>query len=181
MKKNLADVLESLFEDKKTGILSITVSSEKNLYKFYFKNGQIYHLSSGFKKGKACLNDFLEKEPVSCSFVPQVSVDIISNDIPSTEEIIKKLKKMNRFVSFGDDASAESSDFIKIKEGLKVALIKQIGPIGGKIVEKIIQEKWTPSSPPVKEDFIKLIDLLKDEIDDPLSRKEFLTDANKLI
>jgi hypothetical protein len=88
---------------------------------------------------------------------------------------------MNRFVSFGDDASAESSDFIKIKEGLKVALIKQIGPIGGKIVEKIIQEKWTPSSPPVKEDFIKLIDLLKDEIDDPLSRKEFLTDANKLI
>lgn len=51
MKKNLADIIESLFENKSTGFLSIVLNSEKNLIKFYFKNGDIYHISFGFKKG----------------------------------------------------------------------------------------------------------------------------------
>lgn len=181
MKKNFADIVEGLFEEKKTGILTVAVSSEKNLYKFYFKDGQLYHLSCGFKKGKSCLDEFFSKEPISCNFITAVTVDILSNDIPSTEEFIKILKENQKVVSFGDNTSVVSADFAKIKEGLKVALIKQIGPIGGKIVEKIIQEKWTPSFPPTKEDFLRLIDLLKDEIDEPLSKKEFLNEVNKLI
>jgi len=38
-----------------------------------------------------------------------------------------------------------------------------------------------PSSPPSKEDFLKLIDMLKDEIEDSSGRREFLIEANKLL
>ncbi|HHW20699.1 hypothetical protein [Thermodesulfovibrio thiophilus] len=180
MKKNLADIIESLFENKSTGFLSIVLNSEKNLIKFYFKNGDIYHISFGFKKGAQCINELLSKEPQQCNFIPMITVDMTSDDIPSTEKIIEMLRDMNKFINI-TEAMSPSADFGKVKEGLKIALIKQIGPIGGKLIEKTIQEKWMPSSPPSKEDFLKLIDMLKDEIEDSSGRREFLIEANKLL
>jgi len=180
MKKNLADIVENLSKTKSTGLLTLTFSSEKNLLKIYLKNGEIYHLSFGFKKGSQCLNEIASKEPISYSFIPQISIDITSNDLPPTEDIIKKLKDLNKFVSSADSSSF-SPDFAKIKEGIKTALIRQIGPIGGKITEKYINEKWVPSQPPSKEDFLNLIDMLKEEIEEPQSRKEFLQEVNKLL
>lgn len=177
MKKNLADIFESLAENKTTGFLSISVPAEKNLFKFYFKNGQLYHISFGFKKGGQCINDLLSKELTSCNFIPSITIDIVSNDIPSMEKLIELFRKNNKVVAVSDS----SPDFEKIKEGLKTALIKQIGPIGGRIIEKTMQEKWVPSSPPKKEDFLKLIEILQDEIEDPQGKKEFLKDANKLL
>lgn len=181
MKKNLADVVDSLFKAKSTGLLTISFSSEKNLLKFYLRNGEIYHISFGFKKGIECLNEIALRQPVSYNFISQISIDITSNDIPSTEDIIKNLKGMNKFVASSDSSIIQSSDFQKIKEGIKTALIRQIGPIGGKITEKYITEKWIPSEPPSKEDFLRLVDMLKDEIEDPQSKKEFLQEVNKIL
>lgn len=181
MKKNLADIIENLFQTKSTGLLTVNFASEKNLLKFYMKNGEIYHISFGFQKGKRCLDEIASRQPVSFNFIPQISIDMTSNDIPSTEDIIKNLKNMNKFVSSADSSLVQSSDFQKIKDGIKTALIRQIGPIGGKITEKYISEKWIPSQPPSKEDFLNLIDMLKEEIEDPQSRREFLNEVNKIL
>ncbi|MGB9821889.1 hypothetical protein [Thermodesulfovibrio sp.] len=180
MKKNLADIIDNLSRTKSTGLLTINFSSEKNLLKFYLKDGEIYHISFGFKKGLQCLDDLASRQPVSCSFIPQISLDMTSDDIPSTEKLIKQLKEMNKFID-SQDSTSLSSDFAKIKDGIKTALIRQIGPIGGKITEKYISEKWVPSNPPSKEDFLNLIDMLKEEIEDPQSRREFLQEVNKLL
>ncbi|ACI21357.1 hypothetical protein [Thermodesulfovibrio yellowstonii] len=181
MKKNLADIIENLYESKSTGLLTIIFASEKNLFKFYFKTGQIYYLSFGFKKGVQCLNEIISREPVSYNFIPQISVDITSNDIPSTEDIITTLRNMNKFINSEDPMSFHSSDFQKIKDVIKTALIRQIGPIGSKITEKYIAEKWIPANPPSKNDLLNLVNLLKEEIEDPASRKEFLNEVNKFI
>lgn len=181
MKKNLADIIENLYENKSTGLLTIIFTSDKNLFKFYFKNGEIYHLSFGFKKGIQCLNEIISKEPVTCNFIPQISVDITSNDIPSTEEIITTFKNMNKFINSEESIPFHSSDFQKIKDAIKTALIRQIGPIGGKITEKYIAEKWIPANPPSKDDLLNLVNLLKEEIEDPVSKKEFLNEVNKFI
>lgn len=181
MKKNLADIIENLYENKSTGLLTIIFASDKNLFRFYFKNGDIYYLSFGFKKGAQCLNEIASRQPISYNFIPQISVDITNNDIPQTEEIIKNLRGMNKFVNSESSISFQSSDFQRIKDAIKTALIRQIGPIGSKITEKYIAEKWVSSSPPSKDDFFNLINLLKEEIEDPLSRKEFLNEINKFI
>lgn len=179
MKKPFSEIVENLHTNKKTGLLTVTCASEKNLFKFYFKNGEIYHISFGFKKGFYCLDELSQKELLCYNFIPEITIDITSNDIPSTEKVITILKEMAKFVS--SDSVATSPDIVKIKEAIKTALIRQIGPIGGKITEKYITEKWTPSNPPTKEDFLNLIDMLKEEIEDASSRKEFLQEVNKIL
>ncbi len=181
MKKNLGDIIENLYENKNTGLLTIILAADKNLFKFYFKNGEVYHLSFGFKKGAQCLNEIASRELVSYNFIPQILIDMTSNDIPPTEEIIKTLKNMNKFVSSEDSISSKSLDFQKIKDAIKTALIRQIGPIGSKITEKYIAEKWISANPPSKNDFLNLVNLLKEEIEDPASRREFLNEVNKFI
>ncbi|WP_353683359.1 hypothetical protein V4D30_05655 [Thermodesulfovibrio sp. 3907-1M] len=181
MKKNLADIIENLFKIKSTGLLTVNFSSEKNLLKFYLKNGEIYHISFGFQKGRRCLDEISFRQPVSYNFIPQISIDITSNDIPSTEDIIKNLQKLDKFVISSDSSFVQASEFQKIKDDIKTALIRQIGPIGGKITEKYINEKWVPSQPPSKEDFLNLIDMLKEEIEDPQSKREFLNEVNKIL
>ncbi|MDI1470965.1 MAG: DUF4388 domain-containing protein [Thermodesulfovibrio sp.] len=179
MKKDLGDIVDNLSKTKSTGLLTINLSSDKNLLKIYLKDGSIYHISYGFKKGFECLNEIASKEPISYNFIPQIAIDIVSTNLPATEKIITTLKQMNKTVT--DSALLQTPDLNKIKENIKMALVKQIGPIGGKITEKYINEKWIPSQPPNKEDFLRLVEMLKEEIEDPKSKKEFIEDVNKFL
>jgi len=47
-----------------------------------------------------------------------ITVDMTSDDIPSTEKIIEMLRDMNKFINI-TEAMSPSSDFGKVKEGLK--------------------------------------------------------------
>ncbi|MCX8033822.1 MAG: DUF4388 domain-containing protein [Thermodesulfovibrio sp.] len=181
MKKLLGDIIDNLYREKKTGILNIAMLSEKNLFKFYFKNGEIYYLSYAFKKGKESLNELFHKELRSVNFIPDITIDIKSDDIPTTEEIIKKLKAANLYISIGNEIISSTNQFQKIRERLKIALIKQIGPIGNRVLDKIIQEKWNAQLPPTKNDILKLVELLTDEIEEKEGKNEFQTEVKRFI
>ncbi|GAB6183286.1 hypothetical protein [Thermodesulfovibrio hydrogeniphilus] len=181
MKKNLFEIMTKIFNNKETGVLSLAFAEESNLFKFYFKDGEIYHVSFGLKKGNPCLKEIEKKEPTSYNFVSNITIDIKSNDLPTTEKIIEYIKNLNKQVSAEEPFSIKSLEFQKIKDSIKIALIRQIGPIGGKILEKYIVEKWTPSNPLTKDDILRLVEMLKDEIEDPLSKREFLAEVNKLL
>ncbi|MCX7987925.1 MAG: DUF4388 domain-containing protein [Thermodesulfovibrio sp.] len=181
MKKLLGEILDNLYREKKTGILNIAMLSEKNLFKFYFKDGEIYHISYGFKKGNESLKELSNKEPYSSNFISNITIDIKSNDIPPTEEIINKLKNINLYIFYESEIGSGTNPFYKIKEKLKVALIKQIGPIGNKIMDKVIQEKWTAQNPPSKNDMLKLVELLSEEIEEEEGKKEFQKEVKRLI
>lgn len=181
MKKSLGDILEDLFNGKKTGILNIAMVSEKSLFKFYFKNGEIYHISFGLKKGIESLKELLQKELYATNFISDITIDIKSKDIPHTEEIIKKIKNSNLYISLTNKNSSNSLHFKKIKEKLTLALIKQIGPIGNRVIEEIIQEKWNAQVSLSKDDLFNLVELLKDEIEDQEGKKEFQREAKSFI
>lgn len=181
MKKQLGDILENLFNEKKTGILNIAMISEKNLFKFYFKNGDIYHISYGLKKGMESLKELFQKELYKINFISDITIDIKSEDLPHTEEIIKKIKNSNLYIYFDNRESSANSQFRKIKEKLTLALIKQIGPIGNRVIEKIIQEKWNAQISPSKDDLYNLIELLKHEIEDQEGKNEFQREAKSFI
>ncbi len=181
MKQNIGDIVLKIYENKGTGLLSITFEGEKNLLKIYFKDGAVYHISFGVKKGMQSLNEAKDKEPVFYNFISNIVVEVTSNDIPSTDKIIGFFKELNKEIISSDSVTIKTSDFQKIKESIKIALIRQIGPIGDKITEKYMAEKWIPSTPISKEDFLNLANLLKDEIEDISGKKEFLSEVNKIL
>lgn len=180
MKQPVADILSNLVEQKKTGVLNFSINSEKNLCKIYFRAGDVYHISFGFIKGLECINQIKSKEILSYNFIPDITVDLTSNDLSSTSQIIELFKKMDKFVK-EDEKNLKIQNLDRIKDILKIALIRQIGPIGGKITERYIKEKWKPLSPPTKEDYMELINLLAQEIEEPQSRKDFFNETNKIL
>ena len=54
-------------------------------------------------------------------------------------------------------------------------------PAGAKVMARLIEQKWHASSPPTREEFLRLVDLLKDEIENPDDRNEFLKEAARII
>jgi hypothetical protein len=55
--RNFADVLQELYDAKKSGSLFITVlQSSEDLIRIYLKNGEIYHLTYGSAIGQDALD-----------------------------------------------------------------------------------------------------------------------------
>ena len=58
--RNFADVLQELYDGKKSGSLFITIlQSSEDLFRIYMKNGEIYHLTYGSAIGQDAM-DILE-------------------------------------------------------------------------------------------------------------------------
>ncbi len=188
----LSEVINDISQNKKTGILSIAIRGDaKNLFKIFFKDGTIYHLTCGNQKDSECLDLYGSFDFSSCSFLANAKSDTSRPvGLPATPEIIRLFEKKNdpieiippdgKAASTGGANAMAPADFERIREELKVALIKQIGPAGGKILTKIINEKWRVLSP-TKSDLQKLVVLLKDEIDDDNNKTLFLRDAEQII
>jgi hypothetical protein len=147
-----------------------------------------------------CLATLDVSEFTECFFLPGIKVDKPDAQVPSTEQIIEIFRKHEIRVERkgpmpvaapssaaaatngqAPSAPTSSGDFAVIREGLKVALMRQIGPVGGKILTKIMEQTWKGSAAPTREELMKLIDLLKNEIDDEANRKEFLSEVGKLL
>jgi len=193
MEMTLSEVVADINRNKKTGILSVAIrGDDKNLLKFFFKDGNVYHLTCNIQKDTDCLSQCDTLDFSSCSFLPNAKSEATnqSSNMPPTSEIIQILKKKNVSIEVtnlgaktapaGRIGAAATGDFFKIREALKVAFIRQIGPAGDKVLAKIIDEKWRVSTPS-KADLQKLVGLLKDEIDDRENRIEFIKDAERII
>jgi hypothetical protein len=192
MKMTLSEIVADINRGKKTGILSIAIrGDDKNLLKIFFKDGDVYHLTCGAQKDFDCLGQCDTLDFSSSSFLPNAKSDVArSASLPATSEIIRILEKKNvpievmglgaKTAAAGGAGAAASGNFAKIQEELKVALIRQIGPAGGKVLKKVVEEAWHVSSP-TKADLQKLVGLLKDEIEDGENRNQFVKEAEKII
>lgn len=97
--KLFADLLQEYAQTKKTGALyvSVTAASE-NLIRFYFKDGNIYHISYGPLKDKECL-DVLDCYDFSRAvFFTGLKASAASSDLPKTAEIIALVRKSGKKV-----------------------------------------------------------------------------------
>ncbi|MEK6697517.1 MAG: hypothetical protein AABZ10_00600 [Nitrospirota bacterium] len=94
MEKVLADVLQECHEKKKTGALYISViAASENLVRFYFKDGEIYHLTYGPVKDRECL-DILDCYDFGriIFFTGLKAPDAAALDLPPTPAIIASLR-----------------------------------------------------------------------------------------
>jgi hypothetical protein len=181
----LAKIVGDIHEGRKTGVLTVLVKGGNHLLKMFFRDGEVYYLTCGNLRNTECVDNINSLELGDCVFLPDVKMDAKAGPVLSTAELVQQLKasaKMveSKLVSGGPRAAGkEDSDEAKALEGIKVALIRQIGPAGAKVMTRIVSEKWHASMPFTKEDIETLISLLQNEIDDQDGRKAFIKEANK--
>jgi hypothetical protein len=180
----LAKIVADINEGRKTGVLTVLVKGGKHLLKLFFKDGEIYHLTCGNLRDNECVENIKSLELGDCMFLPDVKLDAKAAAVPPTAELIQKLRASAVMVESrlgttgGRSASLEDSDDVRLLEEIKVALIRQIGPVGTKVMSRIVAEKWHASMPFSREDVETLINLLQNEIDDQDGRKAFIKEAN---
>jgi hypothetical protein len=190
MRALLADVIAQVNQKKQTGQLSLTVKGGAGLFKIYFKDGEVYHMTCGNQTPSQCLESFDGSEFSECFFIPNIKVDIAQVVTPPTGHLIQffqdraitvELKQPMGGATAGQPAEPGTMDgFARIQEELKMALIRQIGPVGAKVLSNIVAHKWRVTTQ-AKEDLRNLVALLKEEIEDEENRKEFLSEAEKII
>jgi len=177
----LGDVLQSILRGRQTGQLAITLKGVGNHCKIFFSEGRINHMVCGRQLGAACLDTLIAGNISECFFIPDLKTSNIQTAGLETEQVIRELNERGVTVevrAFLLDKSGASA--AAIQEGLKAALVDQLGPFGARIFTKVVEKKWGVMSP-TKEDILKLVDLLKDEIEDEEGRREFLAEAVKYI
>jgi hypothetical protein len=99
--KLFADLIQGIYEEKKTGALYVsTVEASEDLFRLYFKNGDIYHMRYGSASGSDCL-DIVEYYTLhSATFFEGVRAPerIPSMNLPPTKIIIALLRGFNKKV-----------------------------------------------------------------------------------
>lgn len=94
-----ADVLKELHDSKKNGALFISVTAaSENLVRFYFKDGEICHLSYGPARDEECLDILDCYEIGKAVYFEGMKPPAISSGLPKTEAIIEKFKKTGKQV-----------------------------------------------------------------------------------
>ena len=189
MKNSVSDFIAELNRDRKSGLLSVTVKGANKLLKLFFRDGEIYYVACGDTKGWSCVAQATGHELTDYFFMPGVSFNSQDTSLPAAQDIIQYFKSAS--TSNGPIAVAKPAGKAPsnghllsstiVMENLTMALTRQIGPAGGKVVKRIIEHQWHPSSPPSKDDYVQLIDFLKNEVENPDDRNLFIKEAREIL
>jgi len=99
--KQAAEVLQDIYAGKKSGALYISiVEQSEDLFRVYFRNGEIYHIRYGSALGKDCLELIEFYTLYSATWFDGISSpgDAKSADLPSMEVVLAELKKQDKKV-----------------------------------------------------------------------------------
>ncbi len=96
----LADLLQEMRSTKKNGAIYISIRERsEDMARFYFRNGELYHVRYGSAIGRDCL-DILQYYVLSGAsfFEGIVAPDAPAKDLPSTDEIISQFRATGQTV-----------------------------------------------------------------------------------
>ena len=184
MKSTLSEFITELNLGKKSGLLSVTIKGANTLLKIYFRQGDIYHLTYGNCRGASCLEQAAGADLAEYFFMPDVALNVQDSDLPAVSSVID-LFKNQRAVGGVAHAPGGSAPAGRVGdaalEKLKMALVRQIGPAGAKVMSRIVDTRWHPSASPGKDDYFRLVDLLKNEIENAADQNEFVKEAKTIL
>ncbi len=169
-----SDMIADIIQKKHTGLLSLVATNGKYHVKIFFSEGEVYYLLYGDVKNADCIAACQTLEFSDCFFTSGVKVAASEKCTLATSRIIDELRK--RF----DKVPSRQSSVSDIPEKLKVAMVRQIGPIGEMVFQAVV-DQWQASSPPTKQQVLQLVNLIGERIEDEKSRREFLDEAKSII
>ena len=95
-----AEVIQDILTARKNGALYVNiVETSEDILRMYFKDGQIYHLRYGTAIGNDCLDILDYYNLYSATFFDGITApDKPSADLPSTKEILTRIRQLNKKV-----------------------------------------------------------------------------------
>ncbi|NLI30740.1 MAG: DUF4388 domain-containing protein [Nitrospiraceae bacterium] len=192
MNKKLSDLIIELCSAQKTGQLTLPIHGGSHHLKIFLRDGKLYHLACGKMSGVECLQLFSSATITDGFFLPNLKTSIIQSDLPSAAEIARHAEHLTIEFSARESVDAgqtstssaapvsgtSAQGFSAVSDGLKTALMKQVGPIGAKIMTRLVAQ-WLSS--PQSNDLSALVRLLSEQIDDLENRNIFLREAENLL
>jgi hypothetical protein len=178
-----SEVTADIIQKKQTGLLSVIVKNGKHHLKIFFSDGEVYYVAYGDLKDAECMEACENFELSEFFFASGVRVTAKEKCCLSTSAIITQLRKCidkSEPPGIKSKNAGDPGNFSVIRDKLKVAIIRQVGPVGEILFSSILDE-WRPSSPPTRQQLVELIDLMKERIEDEKSKKEFTNEANAII
>ena len=178
MKTNLADIISEINQSTKTGILSLSVKNDTSLYKIFFRDGIAYHMTFGTWKDSECLARLGGLNIVMGCFMPGAHVALENADLPTTEELIRQIKKTGKILEWAGkgecspDAAVETTPGESIVDGgvlvkMEEELVNCVGPVAQMVLEGAFNachlKKGTPIS---KTQFRRLIEVIGERLPD---------------
>jgi hypothetical protein len=178
-----ADITNDIIQNKRTGLLSLVAKNGKYHVKIFFAEGEVYRVSYGELKDADCLTA-CEALELSESFFSS-GAKITTNEkcsvpTPTIVEHLKKCMDKSGCLPSTEKAAGGAQDLAAIGDRLKVALTRQVGPVGEILFSRIL-EQWGPSSPPTKQQLIQLVGLMKESIEADSNKEEFEKEAGTII
>jgi len=191
MKFSLSEFITELNLGKKSGLLSVSVKSANTLLKIYFRDGDIYHVTFGNHRGSKSIEQVTKFELAEYIFIPDISMNISDTDLPPVTAIAELFRNgtaaggvssasgtAERPAAAGGSAFSSAAT---VQERLKTALVRQIGPAGTKVMAKIVSTQWHAPATPGREDYLRLVDLMKAEIENADDQNEFVKEAKTFL
>jgi hypothetical protein len=96
----VADLLLHLQRTKMSGAIYISIKEQsEDMARFYFRNGELYHVRYGSAVGRDCLDILHYYILSSASFFEGVQApDAPAKDLPETDDIIAHFRKTGQVV-----------------------------------------------------------------------------------
>jgi hypothetical protein len=98
--KLFADLLQELRSGKKSGALYISIAEKsEDMARFYFNNGELYHVRYGTAVGNDCLDIMEFYTMKSATFYEDITApDTPAKDMPATDDIISRFRKSGQSI-----------------------------------------------------------------------------------
>jgi len=98
--KLFADLLQELRRGKKNGALYISIAEKsEDMARFYFQNGELYHIRYGMAIGNECLDIMEFYTMKSATFYEGITApDTPAKDMPATDDIITRFRKSGQSI-----------------------------------------------------------------------------------
>jgi hypothetical protein len=187
----VASIIRDIHQKRRSGLLSLSVKDAHYLLKLFFREGELYCISFKGAKNADCLAILDSLELHEAVFLSNVKLDTTCTDVPSTLDMVGFFTALGSSVetSYFDEKSASAepgshpplAQSGKIVEGIKKALINQIGPVGGRIFLTTLDRMWPGSMPQTQRDFESLITALEKEIDDEKDLAAFRSEVRTIL
>jgi len=191
VRTSVASIIRDIHQKKRSGLLSLSVKGANYLFKLFFREGELYCLSFKGAKNADCLAILDTLELHEAVFLSNVKLDTSCGDVPPTLDMVGFFTSLGSTVETtyfdGKGASAEAetpaplAQSGQVVDGIKKALINQIGPVGGKLFLTALDRMWPGSMPQTPRDFENLIAALEKEIDDEKDLATFRSEVRKIL
>ena len=183
--RDLADIIESLHREQQTGVLSVSVRSDNNQLKFFFRSGTVYYVTYSTCRNLECLIRLGALTAERGFFLLGAKVDTPHPITLSTKDIIDQVRKLNKTIEWNAAAvtaggGPSSVSGIAMVTGDQLAkledeLLAMIGPVGAIVFEQAIEACGISRGAVIpKKTFQELVQAISRQIPDE-QRKQFLS------